>query len=448
MSDGLEVAAVARGSIAEELEIAPGDRILSVNGQTVSDVIDFQYLTADEEFTLWVDKGREEIWELEIERFPGEVLGISFKEISSEGLKFCQNNCIFCFVAQMPGNMRPSLYDKDDDYRLSLTQGSFITLSNLQDSELERIIALHLSPLYISVHVWNPEMRLQMMKNPRTMDLPQQLKRLAKARITMHTQIVLVPGYNDGDYLAETVDELARLYPAVQSIAVVPVGLTRFRDKLTSLRGFSAEEAEKLLEWGEKLQRQLHARTGKNLVYFSDEFYALAHKEFPPLASYDELFQLENGVGMASLFQAEVDRNWAKLPARISPRRVHLITGTSAYPFFENLKSALEQRVPGLQLTLHSVVNHFFGPTVTVAGLLTAGDIAAQVGDLKGEPFLIPRVMLKADQDIFLDDRSVGWLEKRLNGEAVVVENAGGSFLSGVLGLKHCPTDKVGINFE
>lgn len=448
MSNGLEVAAVEKGSIAEELEIAPGDKILSVNGQTVNDIIDFQYLTSDEEFTLWVDKGEEEIWELAIEREPGEILGISFKEISTEGLKLCQNNCVFCFVAQMPENMRPSLYDKDDDYRLSLTQGSFITLSNLQESDLEKIIALHLSPLYISVHVWNPEKRLLMMKNPRAMELPRQLKRLAAAGITLHTQIVLVPDYNDGDYLAETVNELAQLYPAVQSIAVVPVGLTRFRERLTPLRAFTADEVGKLLVWGESMQQEFRAQTGKNLVYFSDEFYVLAHHQFPPLASYDELAQLENGVGMTSKFKAEVAESWGNLPEKINLRQVHIITGTSAHPFFTKLASELEERISGLSITVHRIVNRFFGPTVTVAGLLTAGDIADQTGDLKGETFLIPRVMLKADQDIFLDDRPVEWLEKHLNGKAVVVENEGGSFLDGILGAKCCPTDKVGNSFE
>ena len=280
MAKGLEVASVHGGSIAEEMEITPGDIVVSIDGQELRDIIDFQYYTAEEEFTLLVEKPDGEVWEMEIERSPGEVLGLEFKTVGVEGLKLCKNNCVFCFVAQSPKGMRATLYDKDDDYRLSLTQGSFITLSNLSDEEFERILTYHLSPLYISVHAWDEEARVRLMKNPKAANLSKQLKRLAEAGIAIHSQIVLVPGYNDGDILEETVRELGKLYPSVQSIAVVPVGLTKFRTNLTDLRPFTKEEAYEILVKGHQWQKGFLENNGRHLVYFSDEFYAEADWEY------------------------------------------------------------------------------------------------------------------------------------------------------------------------
>lgn len=434
MPKGLVVADVMVGSIAEEMEITRGDCILAVNGQDLTDIIDFQYHTAEEEFTLLVEKADGEIWELDIERSPGEVLGLEVQAVSPQGLKLCKNNCVFCFVAQMPEGMRETLYDKDDDYRLSLTQGSFITLSNLDEEEFERILRYHLSPLYISVHAWDAEARVRLMKNPRAGDLALRMKQLAEAGILIHSQVVLVPGYNDGEVLAQTVRELGNLYPSVQSIAVVPVGLTKYREKLTKLRSFTPAEANEILEQGLNWQEDFLNKTGKNLVYFSDEFYAIAGRDFPEAQTYDDFPQLENGVGMASKFKEEFESSLGLLPDSIPERRVHLITGTSARSFFEILTRKLNN-VQGLSISLHSIENEFFGPTVTVAGLLTAQDIARQVKDIKGEIFLVPRVMLKADEEIFLDDRSVDWLAGQIQGVPLVVENYGISFLEAVTGL-------------
>ena len=434
MPKGLVVSAVAPGGIASEMEIQVGDRVLAVNEEELDDIIDFQLGISDEEFTLLVEKIDGELWELEIEKAPGEFLGLEVETISAAGLKLCRNNCIFCFVAQMPKGMRPTLYDKDDDYRLSITQGSFITLSNLNEEELIRIISLHLSPLYISVHAWNPEVRARLMKNPQAGKLPEQIRRLTEAGIVVHAQIVLVPDYNDGDVLRETIERLAELYPAVQSIAVVPVGLTRYRDKLTPLRGFTAEEARRILDQGERWQTDFYAQTGQHIVYFADEFYVLAGREFPEAKVYDDFPQLENGVGMARKFIAELESVWKQLPEVISERHLHLITGTSAQQLFEGLRDRLMDQVNGLKLSVHVIQNDFFGASVTVAGLLTAQDIARQLGDLNGAEFLVPRIMLKADEDLFLDDRSIQWLEKEVNGRASIVENDGLVFLEHVIG--------------
>jgi putative radical SAM enzyme (TIGR03279 family) len=431
---GLVVAAVAPRSIANEMEIQVGDRVLAVNEEELNDIIDFQLGISDEEFTLLVEKIDGELWELEIEKAPGEFLGLEVETISAAGLKLCRNNCMFCFVAQMPEGMRPTLYDKDDDYRLSITQGSFITLSNLSEDELTRIISLHLSPLYISVHAWNPDVRARLMRNPQAGKLPEQIRRLTEAGIIVHAQVVLVPDHNDGDVLKETVERLGELYPAVQSIAVVPVGLTRYREKLAPLRGFTTEEARQILDQGGRWQTDFYAQTGQHIVYFADEFYVLAGREFPEATVYDEFPQLENGVGMARKFIMEIESVWQQLPEAISERHLHLITGTSAQQLFERLRNRLMNQVNGLRLSVHVIQNDFFGASVTVAGLVTAQDIARQLGDLKGAEFLIPRVMLKADEDLFLDDRSVQWLEKEVNGRGSIVENDGLVFLEHVIG--------------
>lgn len=434
MSKGLVIAAVQAGSIAEEMEIEAGDRVLAVDEEELRDIIDFQYGIADDEFRMLIEKADGELWELDIEKEPGEFLGLEVEAVSTEGLKKCNNNCSFCFVAQMPQGMRPSLYDKDDDYRLSLTQGSFITLSNLSDTDLERITSLHLSPMYVSVHAWNPEVRTRLMKNPRAGKLPEQFRRLAEAGIVVHAQIVLVPEHNDGDVLTETVQRLGELYPSVQSIAVVPVGLTRFREKLAPLRGFTGEEASRLLDLAQKWQQEFFEKTGRHIVYFSDEFYVLAGREFPEVSVYDDFPQLENGVGMARKFITEIESAWDRLPDRVAERSVHLITGKGAWEFFEAWGTRLMDRVRGLQVKVHGIDNNFFGLSVTAAGLLTARDIAQQLGNLQGEDFLIPRTMLKADEDIFLDDLSVEWLEQMVDGNASIVDNDGLAFLEHVIG--------------
>lgn len=436
MSKGLVVSAVEENSIAAEMEIEPGDIILQIDGYTINDILDFQYYISDQEFTMLVEKNKHnEIWELKIEKLPGESLGIQVCTVSSEGLKKCRNNCVFCFVQQMPPGMRESLYDRDDDYRLSVTQGSYITLSNLSEEDFERIIRLHISPLYISVHAWDPQVRKRLMKNRATGELPHQIKRLAAAGLTLHTQVVLVPGYNDGDMLTETVENLAFFYPSVQSIGIVPVGLTKYREGLPKLRTVTAEEAKKLLETGLEWQKKFRQKTGKNLVYFSDEFYVLAQKDFPPAEEYDGFPQLENGIGMASKLNAELEGLWPKIPAKIPPRKIHIVTGVLAGAFFRSLKDKL-RFVEGLTVIVHEIINNFFGPTVTVAGLLTARDIAEQLGNLDGDYFLIPRVMLKEDEDIFLDDYNISWLEEKVNGKAVVVENNARALLEGILGKR------------
>ncbi len=433
MNKGLVVSKVIKGSIAAEIEIEPGDIIMKVGDYDVTDIIDLQYYTSSDEFTIFIEKKNNEIWELEIEKEPGELIGIEVCSVCVDGLKKCSNNCIFCFVQQMPPGMRDSLYDRDDDYRLSVTQGSYITLSNLKKEDFQRIIDLHISPLYISVHAWSSDVRQKLMRNRKAGDLPDHIKRLTDASITLHTQVVLVPGYNDNEVLEETVENLASLYPSVQSIGIVPVGLTKFRKDLPALRTVNKTEAQKILDRGRLWQERYNNRTGKNLVYFSDEFFVLAGEDFPKPLEYDDFPQLENGIGMASLFIDEVHEYISLLPKDILPREVHLVTGVSAAELFKNIVRDLSF-IKGLSITVHKIVNDYFGSTVTVAGLITAQDIAKQLGDVKGKDFLIPTVMLKADENIFLDGHNISWLEEQVNGRAVIIDNNGISFLEGIIG--------------
>lgn len=435
MTNGLVVSSVVDNSIAAEMEIAPGDMILKVDQHAVTDILDLQYWTAEDEFTLVLQKKNDEIWELEIEKGPGEVLGIEVASVGKDGLMKCRNNCLFCFVRQMPPGMRPSLYDFDDDYRMSVTQGNYITLSNLKEKDFDRIIAMRLSPLYLSVHAWNPAVREKLMGNKQTRKLPEQIRKFAQAGLTLHTQIVLVPGYNDGDVLQETVEQLAALYPSVQSIGIVPVGLTKYRAKLTKLNEVTREEAGKLLDTGLMWQKTYKELTGINLVYFSDEFYILAGRELPGCSEYDDFPQLENGIGMVSKFRDEVAFSRSNFPEDISERRVHLVTGTSAAALFRTIIGELAD-VKGLKVTVHEIKNHFFGTTVTVAGLLTAQDIAEQLGDLDGAYFLIPTVMLKAGEAIFLDGYDIWWLAEKVNGKPIIVENEGQAFLEALYGIE------------
>jgi putative radical SAM enzyme (TIGR03279 family) len=434
MPDGLKVSAVMKDSIAAEMEIEPGDEILQVDQHNIQDILDLQYWTAEEEFTLIIQKKNKEIWELEIVKEPEELLGIEVSSVGRDGLMKCQNNCVFCFVRQMPPGMRASLYDLDDDYRMSVNQGSYITLSNLEDKDFQRIIDMHLSPLYISVHAWNPAVREKLMRNRQAGKLAEQINRLAEAGLVLHTQIVLVPGYNDREVLQETVENLEAFFPQVQSIGIVPVGLTKYRDRLLELRTVTPEAAREVLEHGIEWQKKYRKRTGQNLVYFSDEFYMLAGKDFPSYHEYDDFPQLENGIGMARKFQDEIQMCIGDLPERIQERKIHIVTGVSAAAYFRSRIAELPA-VQGLHITVHEIANTFFGTTVTVAGLLTAQDIAAQLDDLQGEYFLLPKVMLRAGEKVFLDGYDVQWLTKQVNGIAVVVENDGQSFIEGLLGI-------------
>jgi putative radical SAM enzyme (TIGR03279 family) len=398
---GLLIEGVAPGSIADEFELQAGDRLLAVNGCRLRDIIDYSYYTSsEEELLLEIARKDGEIWELEIERERGEALGLTFAPPAPAR---CRNNCIFCFVHQLPKGLRKPLYVKDEDYRLSFLNGNYVTLANLTEVELKRIIEQRLSPLYISVHATNPELRQRLLGNDGIPPILAQLKVLAAARITLHTQVVLCPGINDGPELERTVAELASLYPAVQSLAIVPLGLTRHRRNLPQLRAVDGEYAGRFISvWGPRA-RALKRRLGRPFLFLADEFYLKASLPFPPLREYGDLPQIENGVGMVPLFLREAGRT-VRIARPVGGFRVTVATGVSSFPFVGEFLAQLGEKT-GLTIVPIAVENRLFGESVTVSGLVTGNDIVAALSGVEiGRALLVPDVMLKEGEGMFLDD--------------------------------------------
>lgn len=408
---GLLIEYVMPGSIADELEVVAGDRLMAINEQPLRDLIDYSYFTAsEEEMVLEVEKTNGELWELEVERHAGESLGLTF---SAPAPARCANNCLFCFVHQLPKGLRKPLYVKDEDYRLSFLNGNYVTLANLKASELNRIIEQRLSPLYISVHATNPELREHLLGKPRIPRIMEQLRRLAAARIVLHTQVVLCPGLNDGEELQRTVTELAELYPAVQSVAVVPLGLTNHRQNLPPLVPVDREYARKFVTVWQPYAESLRKKLRQPFLFLADEFFLKADLPFPRLREYGDFPQIENGVGMVPLFLREA----GQLLRRIRPIgtfRVTVVTGVSSFDFVRDFLVQLADR-SGLDIVPFAVENKLFGPSITVSGLVTGNDIVAAVaGKSVGACLLVPDVMLKEGEGLFLDNVSLGELQQRI----------------------------------
>lgn len=419
MMKGLLVESVAPGSIADEMGIEAGDWLLAVGGRRLRDIIDYSYHTAaGEELLLEVAKPDGELWELEIELEPGEPLGLTF---SAPEPARCRNRCVFCFVHQLPKGLRRPLYVKDEDYRLSFLNGNYVTLANLRPHELARIIEQRLSPLYISVHATNPELREQLLGVSGIPPILEQLKELAAARIGMHTQVVLCPGLNDGPELERTVADLAALYPAVQSLAIVPLGLTRHRRGLPSLTPVDEGYARRFIETWQPRARALKRRLGEPFLFLADEFYLKAALPFPPLREYGDLPQIENGVGMVPLFMRDAARV-LRSARPVGAFRVTVVTGVSAFGFVTEFLKGLGEK-SGVDIRLVAVENRLFGESVTVSGLVSGNDICAALAGVEiGKALLVPDVMLKEGEGIFLDDVSLGELGERLGCRVLVFE--------------------------
>jgi len=416
---GLIIEGVMPGSIAEELEIEPGDRLLSVNGNRLRDVIDYNYFTSEELLVLELEKADGELWELEVEREEGEPLGITFP--APEPAR-CGNNCVFCFVHQLPKGLRRPLYVKDEDYRLSFLYGNYVTLANIGRKDLERIKEQRLSPLYISVHATDPLLREQLLGKSGILPILDVMRELAEARITMHTQIVLCPGLNDGAAFAQTVEDMALMYPWVASLAVVPVGLTGHRKKLPALTPLTREFAESFIkEWGAKCEA-LAGRLGEPFLFLADEFYIKGRLPFPPLESYGDLPQLENGVGMIPLFLSEAEQVLEEAE-HLGPGRVTVVTGESPYRYLAEFLDRLCE-VTGTVITPVAVKNRLFGGAVTVTGLVCDRDIVEALQGVElGDLVLVPDVMIKEGEGMFLDDLTVEELESELGKPVLVVES-------------------------
>ena len=410
-----------------------GDVITHVNGQPVLDIVDFAFLSAGERVTL--DMEREGVGPLHfvIEKDYDEDLGIEFGDDLFDRVHICKNKCVFCFLYQQPKGLRPSLYIKDDDYRLSFLHGNYLTLTNMGEEEFQRVIDQKLSPLFVSVHATDPEVRGRMLGRKGPEPILPRLQMLADAKIQIHGQVVLCPGYNDGEQLEETVRELAALHPdargtygGVLSVAVVPVGLTQFRDRLAALQICTPEFAGSLVKEAEGWRKTFRKSLGTNFVFLSDELYLSAGLPLPPARQYEGFPQLEDGVGIVRLFQDDVEKVARRLPTRLdSPRSATLVTGELAAPFLGEL-AATFNRVENLHVNVCAVHNTFFEGNISVAGLLTGHDIAGALhgmGDALGERVVIPSIMLRdPDRDVFLDDMTLAQFEQTVGRQVCVVE--------------------------
>jgi putative radical SAM enzyme (TIGR03279 family) len=391
-------------SIAEELGIKPGDRLLKINNRVFKDVIDYRLLTCREKITLLVESTNGEIIEYDIEKDFDEELGLRFFSPTIDPVQVCCNRCIFCFVDQLPPNLRSTLYLKDDDYRLSFLHGSFITLNNLTEKELERIKRLKLSPLYVSVHTTDDKLRQKMMQNLRAAGILSRLKNILEYGINIHAQIVLCPGTNDGEALKQTVFDLASLGKGILSVAIVPVGLTKHRRNLFRLQPVTRPLAQQVLEDIHCWQKHFKQERGSAFVFASDEFYLQAGVPLPSAEQYEGYPQLENGVGLSRLF-IDKFKSWRRsLPQKkMPPLYFSLVTGKSALPLIKKVVGALNE-VEGLNAFLYGVENKLFGKQVTVAGLLSGRDLIAGLQSKELGSFVVfPQVMLKEGEALFLD---------------------------------------------
>lgn len=422
---------VKKNSIAKELGIEPGDILLAINDKDIKDVIDYKYLISDDYVFVTIQKANGEIWDLEIEKDFDEDLGIIFTNPLMDKARNCKNKCMFCFIDQLPKGMRKTLYFKDDDSRLSFLQGNFITLTNMSDDEIDRIVRYRLSPINISVHTTDPELRKKMLNNKNAGKIYDILKKFSAAGIQMNCQIVLCPGVNDGMNLEKTIDDLWKLYPQVTSVAVVPVGATKFREGLYELKTYNYELANGLLEYIHEKQKKFLDKRNTRFIYASDEFYLLADKKIPEYEEYECFPQLENGVGLIRLFHYQIINALKKIKTNIHLDREYVIaTGTIAYRFMSEIAELINNKFEGLKLKVVPIENNFFGKTITVSGLITGEDLIEQLKhhEIK-DGVIIPKSMLKQDEDVFLDDITLEELEKALNSKIIVSDVDGKYFI-------------------
>ena len=425
------IAGVEPGSIAEELELEPGDVLLEINGNKIEDAFDYHYLMNEEYVELLVRKANGEEWELEIEKEFEEDLGVTFENGMMDEYRNCTNKCIFCFIDQMPPGMRETLYFKDDDTRLSFLQGNYVTLTNLSDHDVERIIKYKLSPINISFQTTNPELRCKMLHNRFAGRSLQIVDKLVEAGIVMNGQIVLCKGWNDGEELERSLKDLYGYLPNLQSVSIVPVGLSKFRDGLEPLEPFTPEDAKKVILQVQKWQEKAMEEYGVHFVHASDEWYLLAGEELPEEDSYDGYLQLENGVGMLRLLETEFHEALAMAKGSEKTQKVSIATGKLAAPFIRQLAEEMKVKFPNIGVKVYDITNEFFGERITVAGLITGQDLKKQLMDQDlGEKLLLPCHMLRSGEEVFLDDVTVSELSEYLKIPIEIVESDGAVLLS------------------
>lgn len=406
-----KIISVDKDSIAYDVGIEPGDELLEVNGKKATDILMFMYQTADPEYEITVKKKDGTIECIDIINEYGEDLGVEFENPLLTKAKSCANKCVFCFIDQLPKGMRESLYFKDDDSRLSFLHGNYVTLTNISDRELDNLIEMRMSPINVSVQCTDPEIRKFMLGNKRAGKLLEQLKKLSDAEIEINCQVVLCKNINDGKILDKTIRDLEQFIPNVNSICIVPLGMTKFREGLYPMEAFSESDCKEIVRHIEDIQKEFERKYGTKIIYLADEFYIEGNVPFPDYEDYDEFPQLENGVGMAVLLEKEFNDELSKVK-HIRPKKVSIATGKIS----EDLINKLVSKVDGIECNVFGIRNDFFGESITVSGLVTGGDIIKQLkGKSLGEYLLIPENMLRVSTDIFLDDYTVGDVERELN---------------------------------
>lgn len=429
---------VEKGSIAEEMGIEPGDVLLEINNTEIKDVFDYGYLTDDEYIEVAIRKPDGEEWLLEIDKEEKEDLGIVFERGLMDKAHSCKNKCIFCFIDQLPKGMRESLYFKDDDSRLSFLHGNYITLTNMSDEDLDRIIFYHLSPINISVQTTDSELRMKMLKNPNAVNLMPRLKKLAENKVEMNFQIVLCKNINDGKYLDKSIEELSAFIDPARCMSIVPFGMTKFREGLPQIELFDKDGARQVIAQVEAWQQKLLKEKGTRFAFLGDEFYLMAELPLPSDEEYEGYPQLENGVGMLTLMKTEFDEALGSIEKDNKKRTISIATGKISFNFISSLACDIMKVMANTHIDVYAIENNFFGTTITVSGLMTGTDIIEQLkGKELGNYLLVPENALRDDNKTrFLDDVDISQIEEELNVKLIVSSNNGAEFLKQIADLE------------
>ena len=433
MQKGHTIKSVDPGSIADELGLEPGDRLLSIDGHELEDIFDYEYYIENESIMVVIAKKNGEEWELDIEN-DYQDLGLTFENGLMSDYKSCHNKCVFCFIDQMPKGMRETLYFKDDDSRLSFLQGNYVTLTNMKDKDIERIIKFKLAPINISVQTTNPELRCKMLHNRFAGEALKKIDRLYEAGTPMNGHVVMCKNLNDGDELDRTIRDLTKYIPCMESVSVVPVGLSKYRDGLYPLEPITAEDAAKTIDIIEKWQKKVYAEHGIHFIHASDEFYILAGRELPEEERYDGYIQLENGVGMIRLLTTEVHEALDELEGDEEKEELSIATGKLAAVYLAGFLEEIKKKFPNRKVHLYPTRNDFFGEMITVAGLITGQDLIAQLKDKPlGSRLLLPECMFRSGEEVFLDDITRQEVENALQVPVNIVKSSGQDFVNAVL---------------
>lgn len=429
---------VADDSIAQEMDIEPGDVLLKINDNEIEDIFDYHYLVNDEFIVLLIRKPDGEEWEIEIEKEYEEDLGIEFEQSLMDNYKSCRNKCVFCFIDQLPKGMRETLYFKDDDSRLSFLQGNYVTLTNMSHKDIERIIRYKLEPINVSVHTTNPSLRCKMLNNRFAGDIMDKLELLNQGNIELNGQVVCCPDYNDGEELIKTLRDLSKFIPNMKSVSVVPFGMTKYREGLAKVSPFTPDSAKDVLNIITNLQEEFLEKYGTRFVHASDEWYILTNTPLPNEEHYEGYRQIENGVGMVTSLRTEVIEELKLHKAHNSTRnieeRITIATGVLVSNEIKELCNLVNEKYPNIQINVVPIINDFFGHHITVTGLLTGQDIINQLKDVNiGNRLLLSETLLKAGEDVLLDDIRVSDIENTLQTKINIVKSDGKSFVKTII---------------